>query len=254
MLNSIKLNNLFAMNDIIKKTFRKVNILYHSILDFVYPTACVLTSETIDEMNSNKFIKDENFSLLSRISDKDKTDLINKVKSEYSFSLFAFYEGDEFSKIIYSIKYGGMRKLAGYMGEILGLEFLRNFTGDDIKNFYCIAPVPLHRSRFRERGFNQSELIGKGMSNITGIMIYEDLLLRVKNTSSQTRLNKHRRKLNIENAFEINSKYQAEIYGKNIIILDDVITTGSTINEAVKILKLNGAGEIMSCSLAMARD
>ncbi|MBK8982135.1 MAG: hypothetical protein IPM38_07395 [Ignavibacteria bacterium] len=58
----------------------------------------------------------------------------------------------------------------------------------------------------------------------------------------------------MENAFEINIKYQTEIYGKNIIILDDVITTGSTINEAVKILKQNGAGEIMCCSLAMARD
>ncbi len=242
------------MNAIFKKTFREGKLLYHSILDFIYPAACVLTSETIDELNSNKFIKDENFSLLSRISDNDKTDLMNKVKSEHSFSLFAFYEGDEFSKIIYNIKYGGMRKLAGYMGEILGLEFLKNFHGEDLKKYYCITPVPLHRSRFRERGFNQSELIGLGMSKITGIKICEDLLLRVKNTSSQTRLNKHSRKLNIENAFEINVKYQTEICGKNIIILDDVITTGSTINEAVKILKQNGAGEIMCCSLAMARD
>ncbi|MBK8982136.1 MAG: hypothetical protein IPM38_07400 [Ignavibacteria bacterium] len=104
------------MNDIIKNTFREGKILYHSILDFIYPAACILTSETIDELNSNRFIKDENFSLLCRISDKDKSDLMNKVKSEHSFSLFAFYEGDEFSKIIYNIKYGGMRSLSCLYG------------------------------------------------------------------------------------------------------------------------------------------
>ncbi|MBK8982925.1 MAG: ComF family protein [Ignavibacteria bacterium] len=237
-----------------KKILKEISGMYESILEFIYPPSCILSDEYISNENSNRYIKDDRFNLLFRISDKDKIDLKNKLMSEYSFSVFTFYERDDFSKIIYNIKYGGMRKLAVYMGEILGLEFMKTNDSNNFPEFDMIVPVPLHRSRQRERGFNQSKLISTGMSNITGIKVTEDLLIRVKNTSSQTRLNKLRRKLNIENAFEINSKYLTEINEKNIIILDDVITTGSTINEAVKILKQNGAGEIMCCSLAMARD
>lgn len=242
------------MNTWQTKILKELTGLYESIIDFIYPPTCILSEEFFGDENSNNYIKDDKFELLFRITEKDKIDLKNKVFSEYSFSLFAFYEKDDFSKILYNIKYGGMRNLAIYMGEILGLEFLKSKANNQFPEFQMIIPIPLHRSRFRERGFNQSQLICRGFSNITGIKTTDDLLIRVKNTSSQTRLSRSDRKLNIENAFILNKKYSEFIKSKNVILLDDVITTGATINEAVGILGDNGAGKIMCCSLAMARD
>lgn len=242
------------MTGILKIMLKEILGMYESIIDFIYPPVCILSDESLNKENSNSYIKDDKFGLLFRINVKDKMDLKNKVMSEYSFSLFAFYEEDDFSKIIYNIKYGGMRKLAVYMGEILGLEFQKSADVNNFPRFDMIVPVPLHKSRQRERGFNQSQLICRGFSSMTGIKLTDDLLIRVKNTSSQTRLNKTDRRLNIENAFVLNSKYSDEIKGKRIIIIDDVITTGATINEAVTILHQSEAGEIMCCSLAMARD
>jgi len=242
------------MKVILKIMLKEISGMYESILEFIYPPSCILSDEYISNENSNRYIKDDKFNLLFRISDKDKVDLKNKVFSEYSFSLFAFYEKDDFSKIIYNIKYGGMRNLAVYMGEILGLEFLKAKDIDEFPKFDMIIPVPLHRSRQRERGFNQSQLMCRGFSNITGIKTADDLLIRIKNTSSQTRLNKSDRRLNIENAFVLNEKYSDTLKGMKIILLDDVITTGATINEAVNILKQHGAGDVLCCSLAMARD
>ncbi|MBS1517305.1 MAG: ComF family protein [Bacteroidetes bacterium] len=242
------------MKNILSSAGKEMLMMMKSIADFIYPQTCLLTEEYLDEFNSNGFIKDENFSKLYRISDQDFNDLADKVISDYCFSLFAFCREDDFSKIIHNIKYRGMRKLAVYMGELLGLEFKENFRGLKIPDIDLIAPVPLHRARLRERGFNQSELICRGVSKITGIKTAADLLIRVKNTSSQTKLSRNERNKNIESAFILNKKYQSEINLKNIVILDDVITTGSTINEAVRILKESGAGQIISCSLAMARD
>lgn len=250
----VRVYKFVCMNVWLNKILKRFSGLCESIIDFIYPPTCILSEEYIGNENSNKYIKDDKFDLLFRISEKDKTDLKNKVFSEYSFSLFAFYELDDFSKILYNIKYGGMRNLAVYMGEILGLEYRKALEENQFPEFEMIIPVPLHKSRFRERGFNQSQLICRGFSNITGIITVEDLLIRVKNTSSQTRLSKSGRRQNIENAFILNKKYTEFIRNKNVILLDDVITTGATINEAVSILGENGAGKIMCCSLAMARD
>lgn len=110
-------------------------------------------------------------------------------------------------------------------------------------------PVPLHKLKKAERGYNQSYYIAKGYSNILNIPVKE-VCRRIKYTVSQTGFNLKERKENMRNAFlPTNTKI---ISGKRIILVDDVITTGSTITECAKVLLDNGAGKVFAVSVALA--
>lgn len=132
------------------------------------------------------------------------------------------------------------------------------------KNKYVIIPVPLHRKRLQWRGFNQAELLAKNLSahfNAVspdkGGIEFSDALTRIKETIPQVRLNFDERALNIKNAFSIplssglsvNSK--AVLKGKIVLLVDDVYTSGATMNECAGLLKKAGAKEVWGCVVAM---
>ena len=91
------------------------------------------------------------------------------------------------------------------------------------------------------------------MNEILDINFVNDLIKRTRHTITQTKLTRDERMKNLMDAFELNKKYENKIYGKRIILVDDVVTTGATMNEVIKILKENKCGEVLACSLAMAR-
>ena len=223
------------------------------LIDFIYPKTSIITDKRLDENNSNQYISDDEINLIDRVTPDDFTDLREKVISEYSFSLFAFREGDDFSKIIYQLKYGGMKQLGVYLGELLGNELKNYLEENDLEDFEFIIPVPLFKTKLRERGFNQSDFICKGINEKLKIKFIPDLIRRIRHTSTQTKLNRDERIKNMKNAFELNGKYKEEISGKKLILVDDVVTTGSTVNEVIKVLKDNDCGDILVCILAMAR-
>jgi len=126
---------------------------------------------------------------------------------------------------------------------------LANFLKEKLKSLktenQIIVPVPLHYKRIKERGFNQAEALLKAVNeNQT------KALKRIINTEKQAHLNKSERLKNIKNAFEINKNFANEIINKHIILIDDVCTTGATINECAKVLKQNGACQITALVLA----
>lgn len=110
-----------------------------------------------------------------------------------------------------------------------------------------IIPVPLHIRRMKWRGFNQSEIIAQELSKITDIATDNKNLIKTKNNRPQTKLMAADRKQNAKDAYAWQGK---NIKNKNIILLDDVCTTGATLNECAKVLKKNGAGEIWGLVLA----
>lgn len=228
--------------------------LLDELIDFLFPKTCIVSGELIDENNSNPYISDHNLALLNRITEADKLELNDKTDSDFSISLFAFRENDDFSKIIYQLKYAGMKNLGIFLGNLLGEEILRYYGKNNMNSKDILAPVPLFKSKKRERGYNQSEYICKGINEVLNIDFIPDLLIRIKNTNTQTRLNRHQRQKNVKDAFKINDKFKSVIKNGNVFLIDDVITTGSTINEAIKLLKLHRAGVITACTLAMARD
>jgi ComF family protein len=114
-------------------------------------------------------------------------------------------------------------------------------------------PVPLNRRKERERGFNQSSQVAEGVSTVTGIPPVEHLILRNKNTISQTTLTKEMRQENVRNAFVVPPRRRKRIEGKSCLLIDDVITTGSTALECAFVLREAGASEVIACSIALAK-
>jgi len=116
----------------------------------------------------------------------------------------------------------------------------------------AIVSVPLHKARMKERGFNQSEEIARSLSEKLGIPLIEKALVKTKKTLSQMDLNREQRLQNVSGVFAINPKNRNAIEGKKIILVDDVYTTGATMQECAKILKQNLATEVWG--VVVARD
>ena len=227
--------------------------MLNDLIDFLFPKTSIISDERLDENNSNPYIKDEEILSLSKVTADDLEELRNKVTADLAFSIFAFREGDDFSKIIYQLKYGGMKRLGKFLGEIAGRELILQFEKENLREFDLLIPVPLYKAKYRERGYNQSDLICNGINKYLEFEFIPDLVERVKHTSTQTKLNREQRINNMKDAFDMNEKYKDYIYGKRIIVADDIVTTGSTMNEVIKVLKDNCCGEVMGCSVAMAR-
>jgi ComF family protein len=113
-----------------------------------------------------------------------------------------------------------------------------------------LIPVPLHPVKYRERGFNQAEWIAKGLGDNWNQPVWNNLIKRVKHTESQTTLNRDERLNNMKTAFQLNK----DVNGKIIGIVDDVLTTGSTISSMANVLKDGGAKQIIALTVTTPLD
>lgn len=114
-----------------------------------------------------------------------------------------------------------------------------------------IVSVPLYRKKERQRGYNQSHLISKHLGKLLGIKVDGSLIIRTKNTDSQSLLNRVQRLQNVKDAFQVTDA--TAVYGKSILILDDILTTGTTLNECCKVLKSSGARKVTAAVIATGR-
>jgi len=119
-----------------------------------------------------------------------------------------------------------------------------------LKKAEKIIPVPLFWTKFLKRGYNQAALLAKTISRECN-MEYADILKRIKDTKTQTRLSTEARRKNVYGAFMLKS---GEVEGKNVLLIDDVMTTGATINECARVLKQAGAKEVYSCVAAITPE
>lgn len=152
--------------------------------------------------------------------------LMGRIHFEAATSLMHFHKGNIAQGIVHAIKYYGEEDLGFRMGRLLGHDLAASHRFDDID---IVIPVPLHKKKERERGYNQSLLLCRGIADICKWPIATDVIIRHIYTESQTRKDRKGRIDNISNAFEV-IKPDA-IAGKHILLVDDVITTGSTIAE-----------------------
>ena len=118
------------------------------------------------------------------------------------------------------------------------------------KDEIVIAPVPLHRWRLWKRKYNQSALLALALAKRVGRPCIVDALLRTKHRPPQASLNRKKRLLNMRGAFSVNIKRQHHLEGKTIILVDDVMTTGATLNACAKALKRCGAKQVLGLTLA----
>lgn len=223
------------------------------IKDFLFPEICIICEERIPSCNSNKFIDDKCFNNLGKSTAQDMLEIKKKINSEFLYSHFLFSSQNKTQKLVHYMKYNGFYHLGTISGKLIGNEIL-NIFGQQVSGYDFLLPVPLHKSKLRERGYNQSDYLCSGISFVTGIRILKDSVIRVKRTKSQTGLNNKERLYNVKDAFVINQEFRELLSGKNIILVDDVITTGSTINEVIKTIKENSdVKNISVISLAIAK-
>ncbi len=227
--------------------------LISGISDFAYPRICLISGLKIPESNSNPFILDEYIDYLERANSDDLISMREKTGIKLSFSAFAFRSEGYVQEIIHEMKYKGLKNIGIFLGEFINSE-LRKLGINLNDKFHICVPIPLHEAKRRERGYNQSEYICKGITKGTEIEIIKNLLIRVKKTKTQTKLSFEERKSNMKNAFIFNPVFVNKLNGINAILVDDVITSGSTLKEAINVLKKSGIGEIFVITAAVARS
>ncbi|MFW5813028.1 MAG: ComF family protein [Fibrobacterota bacterium] len=165
--------------------------------------------------------------------------------------MFSFYDFDDLLRsIAHHIKYKGKRRLAFHVGLVSAPRLPDEFL-DDID---LVIPVPLHKSRMRQRGYNQAEWFARGIVSGLGVglEVRTDLLVRRKKTGTQTKLDKESRIRNLESAFGINGAKAYQIRNRRVLLVDDVLTTGATVEACTgELLKAGCRGVRV---LSMGRD
>lgn len=150
---------------------------------------------------------------------------------------WSFYrQGCKAQKLIHKLKYNRVKPLGTYLGSLYGIKLKESGFADDID---CIIAVPLHRFKIRKRGFNQSALIAEGMASAMEIPFIDNVLARTRSSDTQTSKQRYGRWKNVEGIFSV--KDQEAVRNKHVLLVDDVITTGATIEAcAMELLRVEG--------------
>lgn len=218
----------------------RIREVFRFIADFLYPASCLLCGvsipgeellcpgcRTITEKRALAYPSPER-----HIADVDDICVLLPYDSECR-------------TLVHALKYHGRPSAGLFFGELIGEKLLSKLrTSDDIR----IVPVPLHPAKMRSRGYNQSERIARGIASVTGLTIDEESIQRMRVTPTQTALDSEARAANVSGAFRFHGK--APLTGITVLLVDDVLTTGSTVMECAKALKEGGAEKILVCVAA----
>ena len=205
-----------------------------SLLNLVFPKLCVCCGGVLMEAEENiclTCLYTLPRSLEKNFEDNKVMDIfLGRVRLEKAFSWCHFEKETSVQNILHHIKYKDKDNFARQMGEIMASEIPDFFTGID-----AIVPVPLHPKKERMRGYNQSVEIAKGVQKVVGLPIFSQLLERTRFSETQTHKNKEERWKNTEGLFSLAPNDGFE--GKHLLLVDDVLTTGSTAIACLKCLE-----------------
>ena len=167
-----------------------------------------------------------------------------KVRLKAVTACFFFSKEGKVQHLIHELKYKGNKDAGVFLGQELGktMQEAPLFQGID-----WLVPVPLHPKRERERGYNQSLMIAQGISEVTGVPVLDNVLLRSVNTATQTHKSKEERWKNVKDIFEL--RHPERLEGKYVLLVDDVVTTGSTL-EACALTMSKVSDITISCATA----
>jgi len=236
--------------------------IFHKGIEIIYPSTCPICTQVLyKKMDEKVYICEECRKKLSYIEsprclkcgkpvDNAETEFCydcSRVKHLYSQGVGVWAYTDEIKNSIYQFKYHNKREYGDFYGYELKNRYesiVRNWNAD------VLVPVPLHKSKLRKRGYNQADIIAKSFGKLLNIPVDSQLLYRKKKTLAQKELNDKERLKNLENAFMIGEKVVK--YNK-VIIVDDIYTTGTTIDACAKILMDAGVHKVYYISLCIGK-
>jgi competence protein ComFC len=219
--------------------------LGNAILDLLFPISCLVCG------SDGTYLCEKCFAKLARLEKQEclvcqksapygKThmDCVSKNTVDGSIAALSYKDRDVFS-VIRTFKYNFVSDLARPLSTAL-IQEIHNQNLSDYFTDFTVVPVPLHSRRQNWRGFNQALLLAEKLADKLSLQVDNKLVTRKKFTQPQTTLKAEDRKRNIENAFTITG----DAANKKILLVDDVVTSGSTANELAKLLKQNHAKEV----------
>ena len=171
----------------------------------------------------------------------------SRKQHEFHKGRAAFVYDETMRRSIAKFKYEGRQEYAAFYADEILKTCAREVIGWNAEAF---VPIPLHSARRRKRGYNQAELLARELSGRSGIPVDKSLLIRTKNTRAQKELSDQERKANLKHAFSVREK---RIPCKKIILVDDIYTTGSTMDEVAAVLKARGAEMIYFLCISVGR-
>ncbi|WP_343522457.1 ComF family protein [Pedobacter sp.] len=173
--------------------------------------------------------------------------LWGRVPLNAAMAMLYFRKGAKVQNLIHNLKYNGRTDVGLALGNMLGERLKTNTT---YQNADLIIPVPLHRKKYKRRGYNQCTFIAEGIAQEMKIEFSEEILARNKVTESQTKKSRYNRYQNMKDVFQVNST--KNISGKHLLLVDDVITTGATLEACANALLAVGAAKVSVAALAFA--
>lgn len=202
------------------------------ILDFIFPPKCLVCGAN----SKNLFCRIclDNISFIENMNDKIYSAVIYEGSVKKALNLFKFKK-----KI----------NLASSLAEIM-IKCAQKNKIIEKNNIECIIPVPIHKNKLKKREYNQAEILAQHIADFYKIKLNPNLLLKIKDTLEQNKLEKKERLYNLKSSFGVNEK--ESINADNILLIDDVYTTGATIKECIKALKRGRIGKRITV-LTLAR-
>jgi len=159
-----------------------------------------------------------------------------KVELHGAYALYYFAKGGKVQNLMHHFKYKGMQQIGVLLGNIAGEQLARS---DIFSSVDVIIPVPLHKKRLKERGYNQSTCFADGLAQRLIAVVDDGNLVRVKSTETQTHKSRFSRFENMQEVFAV--LYPEKLNGKHVLLVDDVVTTGSTLEACgLQLLKIDG--------------
>lgn len=224
------------------------NKWFDDLLEILYPRACVACNEVLLPTEEHLCIK----CLLTLPKIENLEDVENKLKGklpvEKVICMWKFIKHGKIQQLMHHLKYKNKPELGIYLGKLIAKELKVKYRLQN--EIDILVGVPLHTSKQKQRGYNQAAKIAEGIGEILEIVHYENLLIRTTATESQTKKNRIERFENMNEKFmvqDINS-----VKGKKIAIIDDVLTTGATLEACGQVLLQAGCEKIYIITLASA--
>lgn len=223
---------------------------FNALLNFIYPPICICCEARLQ--NEEKLFCTNCWQKVEPVESNNPDELtalkvwgslpLEKVKSLWWFD-------DFIQNVIHEMKYNRKLSLAKKLGVDLADSILRD---SDFASADLLIPVPLHKYKQRERGFNQSLLLAKSIAQNTGLAVGDKVLKRVQKTQVQAKLNAEQRMKNVDTAFEVVDGNRVK--NKKVILIDDVCTTGATLFACANVLLNAGCDQVFAVTVAKARD